>query len=283
MCHPQGGCVLRHPHPCPPVPPLPPLPCSDGSNVDWGFKLNAVGEVRGSAVSEFSLLGPELVDNDWPFFFGSAPFWAADEAPAPCALSDFRVVGRAALDGSAIAARVAATRAQFSTGMLGALLAVRPDQSADHVLDALALSASCAPASLPVQLALCAKDTLRLLLPLVFTAQGGKQGGVSVPQLAPLSLRLGATRVLQQLLPSAPAAVDEVRRKVCETWVGAGNVCVGWFFCVCGAPMAARMPSMCLTLACACVPAGCVRLLCRRCLSAPGMQPRLTLLLPNFC
>ena len=92
---------------------------------------------------------------------------------------------------------------------------VRPDQSADHVLNAIALLASCAPASEPVQQALCSRDILSLLLPLVFQARrhgtvGALVPSTPLPNFSALSLRLGATRLLRMLATSSTEAVNEV-------------------------------------------------------------------------
>ena len=84
---------------------------------------------------------------------------------------------------------------------------VQPRQTTQSALDALALCASCAPASVAVQRALAAPEVLDVIVPVAFP---GLSTGAPCPQPTPLSTTLGACRLLSLLYGTAPAAVDEV-------------------------------------------------------------------------
>ncbi|MDR3738879.1 MAG: hypothetical protein P4L40_07645 [Terracidiphilus sp.] len=151
------------------------------------------------------------IDNTYPFYIGQPPYSVLNEPPAPVILSDFRVYPTEQLEQGAVVARIGATRGNFSTAKLAPLLARRPDQAADRLVDALALLSAAVGTSLKASFP--AQQLFGLLVPLVFP-YATPTGCV---QPVPVEVRVAASRILRlslspAALPVADAAVNAALR-----------------------------------------------------------------------
>jgi hypothetical protein len=154
-----------------------------------------------------------LIYNDAPIFIGSPPVWASHEPPAPVVLSDVYVVGSRQLSVAELSRRFDCGRSLFSTAMLKPLLARRPDQSTDRMVDTLALAASAASVFRPLRQAVCTPRLLRTIVHGMLS--GAVVDGVytlHVRTPVALALRIAASRLLRVVLDSVSLdTLNEVR------------------------------------------------------------------------